>query len=414
MKITLKNAWLASILLSSAAAFAAQASFEEGLRLKNAKRLPEAAQVFKQLTVADPGDVAATEQLALVESWLNHFDASISAWRRVLALDPHREGARVSLARVLYWKGERAEALQLIGAQLAAQPSDYDAQVLQGDVLMADGRAGAARESYMKAQALHHGAQDGDLNRKIAGAVEPSRWRMDLGGVRDHFNNVRGNESASYAQLGYTLSQNAGVYLHYDWMREFKVEDQGIVAGGYWRASHALLLTGEAGGTLDTAEFRPNALVVLGAEWLSSARAQPLLGVRYMHYDLTKNVADPTGPALKAGKVTTVTPGIRLMAPGIGNVELRYGFTNNLDGSDTGVAQARLNFDPLQRFTPYLALAHGKEALPPLPPATLTVVSAGAVYDYSANFSARLDVAYEHRPDFYDHETMALGFSYKF
>lgn len=401
--------WVLSLLLSSGVAFASQASLEEGLRLKNAKRLPEATAVFKQLVTADPADVAALEQLAVVESWQNHYDASIAAWRRVLGIEPQRAGAQVGLARVLYWKGERKEALQL----LDAQSNDYDTQVLRGDVSMADGRPGEARAAYQKAQGLGH-ADDGDLRRKIAGAVEPSRWRMDLGGVGDHFNNVRGNESASYAQLGYTMSQTAGVYLHYDWMKEFKVTDQGLTAGGYWRALPHLLLTAEAGATIDTAEFRPDSMVTVGAEWLDSQTVQPLLGFRYMRYDLDANLALPGLAVASKGSVTTVTPGLRFIAPSFGNVEVRYGYTHNLDGSHTGVEQVRLNFNPIQRLTPYFAAAHGKEALPPQPAATITVVSAGGVYDYSANLSARLDLAYEHRPDFYDHETVALGVSYKF
>lgn len=404
--------WIGVFIVVSEVALAGEVSMQEGLRLKEAQQLPAASAVFREMVAHDPLDIAATEQLALVESWQRHYDLSIDEWRRVIELQPDRPGAKASLARVLYWKGERAAALRILDEQLAANPADSDALVLRGDVLLADGRAGDARRTYLQAQSQR--GQSTELSRKIASAAEPPHWHLDLGGAYDHFNNARGNEDAQYAQIGYALSSKAGIYLHYDRLHEFGATDQDILGGGYWRVAPQLLLVAEAGGSIDKPDFRPDTQFAVGAEWLGSRTVQPLLGYRYLRYNLTTNLGTAGAAVGGKGNVSTVTPGVRLIAPRYGNLELRYGFTRNVDGSNTGVEQLRINIDPIDSFTPYIAAAHGKEALPPQPPATFTVLSAGGVYDFTASMSARLDLAYEHRPRFYDHQTVALGLSYKF
>jgi len=398
-----------ALLLIANAIWAAPATFEEGLRLKNAQQLQQSAMVFKQVVAADPGNVAALEQLAIVYSWMNQYDESIAVWNRVIQLDGNRAGVRVSLARVLFWKRDREQSLTILNAELQRHPKDADALALRGDVLLAEEQFRAARQSYQ--QALQAGGSSSELEKKIANALEPPKWRIDAGYSSDHYSNERGTESGQYAQVGYSITAHDGVYFHYDHLKEFGVTDNSYWLGLYGLIGSSLSLTGEFSIT-PNAYFRPSTLFNVNAELVQSTTWQPLLGIRYMHYD-TKPI--PNTPAVGGqGNVTTVTPGLRYIINTVGNVEVRYGLTHNIDGSNTGVAQGRFNIDPVGAFTPYIAIAHGKEALPPQPAATFTVVSAGGVYQFSSRWSGRLDVAYEDRKDFYNHSTVALGASAKF
>jgi len=397
------------LVLSTSTVWAAPATLEEGIRLKNARQLSQAAMVFRQIVAANPNNVAAYEQLATVEAWLNQYDESIGAWNRVIQLDPNRAGALVSKARVLHWKGDRSQALDILNLQLQLHPNDYDALVLRGDVLLAEEHYTAARASYLQARRSGHG--DADLEKKLASAAEPPRWRIDAGFSVDHYSNERGTENGQYIQAGYSITPHAGVYFHYDHLKEFGVVDNSYWLGAYGLIGSAVSLTGEFSVTPNP-YFRPSTLFNVNAEFVGSKVWQPLLGVRYMYYD-TKPIPNTTAVGGQ-GNVTTVTPGLRYIIPDVGNIELRYGYTRNIDSTNTGVAQGRFNFDSFGDFTPYVAIAHGKEALPPQPAATFTVVSGGGVYQINSRWSARLDVAYENRKDFYNHSTVALGGSAKF
>lgn len=380
----------------------AAASYEDGLRYKQEEKFTEAAAAFSDVLTREPDHVKALQQLATVQGWLNRYDASIATWRRLLALAPREAAAHVGLARVLYWKGERAEALRELDSALSLKPGDTDTLILKGDVLLADGQAGAARTVYLEARALR--GADAELDKKIERAMLPKLWRLDAGYIADDYSSVRGSEDSSYAQLGYAVSANTSLYLHFDRINSFGAVDQGVSVGGYFRVAPWLLLNAEAGTTPDKPDFRSKSNAVLNAEFLLDGPVQPLLGLRYLRYDAS---AFSTG-----GKVTTVTPGLRLLA-GSASIELRYGYSDNLDGSKTGVFQSKLSLER-ENYSPYLAYAAGEEALPPQAKADVQVVGAGCVFNLSPSWGARVDLTHENRKNTYTHNALGLGLTYRF
>lgn len=373
------------------------ASYDDGLRYKREQKLEQAAAAFTDVVSRDPGNLLALEQLAIVQGWLNRYDASVASWRKAIALAPKKPDYHVGLARVLYWKKDRAEALRELEIALKLAPRDADALILKGDVLMADGRPSEARAAYVQAQTLR-GGDDEALERKIAGAVAPKSWRLDAGYIADSYDAVRNNENSSYLQLGYALSPATTIYARLDRYFSFEAVDGGVSIGGYFLTAPWLLLNAEIGTTPGTVDFRSDETATLNAEILLDGPVQPLLGVRFLRYE--------------QGDVTTVTPGLRLLfAPA--TLELRYGYSNNTDDSKTGVVQARLSFD-LDRYAPYLAYASGEEALPPLAKADITVLGAGCVFNLSPSWGARLDYSREDRKDTYIHDAVGVGLTYKF
>lgn len=383
--------------LAVMATLASAATYEDGIRLKSQQQLASAAAVFAEVAAREPNNVLAREQLAIVLGWQGRFDESIRAWQQAIVLAPNKADYRLGLARVLYWQGKRRAALQSIDNGLQLQPGNAEAHKLKGDVLLAEGEISAARASYLQAQTL--APQDAELASKISRAVEPRRWRLDAGFNYDHYSNARGSENSRYLQLGRRVGKGGDVlYGRYDGYDNFNRLDDGLTVGSYWLPHPKLLLNLEAGRTLGTADFRPKTQFLVNAEWLLAGALQPLLGFRYFDY--------------RNGSVSTITPGLRAQFANT-TAELRYGLTDNIDGSSSGVFAARLSFaEP--GYAPYLAFTRGKEALPPQAKARITVVGAGVVVDLGPAWGMRLDYSYEDRKDIYKHHTLGAGLTYRF
>ncbi|MDP1907564.1 MAG: YaiO family outer membrane beta-barrel protein, partial [Hyphomicrobium sp.] len=315
-----------------------------------------------------------------------------------VAIEPESSELRLGLARVLYWSEQREAALTELETVLRGDPANYDALLLRGDVMIAQGDRSGARAAYEQARDAKPGNDDRDIAVLLARTDAPLRSRIDSGYAYERFNSARGNESGSYVQSGTAVGDSLSAYLRWDRLDQFDSIDNQYVAGAYWNLAPRWLLFAEAGGAPD-ADFRPRVQAQTAVEWLRQGFVQPLLGFRYFGYAF--------------GEVRTLTPGLRLPGLGIGDLELRYAFSRNTDESHTGVATARYSWTR-GRFSPYLAIYDGEEALPPQPEARFTTYAAGCVVNLDRNWSARLDYAYENRPDFYIHHTAALGLTYRF
>lgn len=383
--------------LSLLATAALAATYEDGLKLKSQQQLASAASVFAEVAAREPRNVLAREQLAIVLGWQSRFDESIAAWQQAIALAPHKADYHLGLARVLYWKGNHLEALRTLDTALRLDPRSADAHKLNGDVLLAAKEPLAARAAYRQAQQLN--PDDAELATRISRTDAPLLWRLDAGYTYDHYDNARKSENSRFVQLGRRLGQAGDVlYARYDGYDNFGSIDNGITLGTYWLPHPKLLLNLEAGRTLGTADFRPETQFQINGELLLDGLLQPLLGYRYFKYD--------------NGTVTTITPGLRLSFSGT-VVEARYGITDNIDGSSTGVFAARLSFED-EGYSPYLAFTTGSEALPPQAKADITVFGGGVVFDLSPAWGARVDYSYEDRKDIYKHHAVGAGLTYRF
>lgn len=127
-------------------------SYQAAMQLKQDNRAAEAEAAFAEIVKQEPNNLAAIEQLAIVQSWQNKFDLAVGNFKRALNIDASYSSARLGLARVSYWQGERAVALTEIGHVLEEQPAVADNWILKGDILMTDAQPGQAREAYLKAK----------------------------------------------------------------------------------------------------------------------------------------------------------------------------------------------------------------------------------------------------------------------
>ena len=388
---------LVLLLASLAGAPSRAATLEEGLRLKAKGKLPEAADVLEKVAAAEPRNPEALGNLATVQGWLHRFDDSVRSWQKALRLQPNNLDFRLGLARVLYWKHDFSKAAAELAKVLAVQPDYGEALSLRGDVLLAWGDVDGARQSYRHAQTLAPG--DAELERKLQAAAGPPKWRLDAGFVSDNYTNFRRAERAAYAQVGRMFGRSDTLWLRYDWLNEFSKVDTTLQLGGAYLAGENLLILAAAGFTPEN-DFRPGSQWDLGLEVPGLPGFTPLLSYRALAYD--------------DGTVHSITPGLRVQALPWASVEAKYGWSRNIDHTTTGVGQGRLDFTIGDRWAPYVAIAHGREDLPPQRTAVFTYYVAGGVCNITPTFSIRVDYSHERRPEFYAHNSIVGGVTLKY
>jgi YaiO family outer membrane protein len=129
----------------------------------------------------------------------------------------------------------------------------------------------------------------------------------------DDYSNARGSEHSQFVQLGRQVGRGKdSLYLRYDRIQNFGVQEQALSVGSYWLPQPSLLLHIEAGSAVGDHQFRPKQTLNVQADGLAHARIQPLLGYRQARY--------------REGMARTYTPGLRFNLPQL-QAELRYGQT---------------------------------------------------------------------------------------
>ncbi len=93
-----------------------------------------------------PGWVARWE-LARVLSYAKKYDESILEYRKLLREKPSLSKARIELANVLFWNGDREEALRVL-ERVGPEGLDEDARLLMADIYR-------TRKDYDKAEPLY-------------------------------------------------------------------------------------------------------------------------------------------------------------------------------------------------------------------------------------------------------------------
>lgn len=368
-------------------------TFEQGLALKRAEKLPEATAVFAALVEANPRDVAALEQWATVLGWQQRYDESIAGWRRALEIAPSNPAFGTGLARVLYWKGALDEARTRIAQTLSAAPDSFDALVLAGDIAAAQHDPAAAHGFYQRAQQQDPTVPD--LRVKLERTGSPLTSRVDIGGSLDHYNNYRQQEGSAFVQVGTQASENAYLSLGLEQVHQFGFADRRLGLNLDYRASPALTLSARGAVT-------PGASVLADWEAWGGAdlRVLPWLSLlatgRFFSY--------------ASGPVGTYGPGVRL-DQGRYSLQLQMGFTRAPAGLSESF-QARLTTAITDRLGLVLVFARGNEAIPRVAPAVSTVGAAALIFTVTRNWGLRLDYAYEVRD--YAHNTLALSANYRF
>jgi tetratricopeptide (TPR) repeat protein len=380
-----------------------QVLFNSAMELKrNAKHL-EAEEMFVRIIKAEPNNLAVIEQLAIVQSWQKKFDFSIDNFNKVLSIDEHFTGARIGLARVLYWKGEYEFALSEIQQVINDQSNVSDHWILKGDILMADDKPIDARKSYLQAKRILGTQIDSSLESKINHAQPIRKWRLDAGYISDSYSADRVDGHSSYMQVGYNPADKITVYLRGEEYFSFDRTDTGVVFGTYFMPHESILVNGEYYANNNQVNFRPSKQISLNTDFIFNNVWQPLLNIRQAIYSINDG---------SNGDVTTITPGLRYIN-GNATFEFRHARSTNTNDTTTITNSLKLNMT-YDSFTPYIFYTNGEEGIPPLAVAEISIIGAGAVFQLNNNMGLRIDLSREDRKNSYIYNALGAGISVYF
>ncbi len=429
---------LATALVLWSGVAAAAGTFEEGLALKQQQNFEGALRIFREIAAQDPSNLAALEQQAILEGWTSRFDESAATWRRLIGLEPEKISHRIGLARVLYWKGGRDEALSELETVLEREPRNREALVLAGDVAAAGERPGQARDYYERAREFD--PNNTEISGKIARIPEVYRGRIDLGLTFDAYaGSPRDFENGQAVQIGYEIfrrrfTMSGGL----ERLHHFSATDLRLNLQGYVTPFDHALLSLRVAATPD-ADFLARAEYGGEAEYTIRGRVVPIFGFRFLDYQPVTGGSAPT----PTDTVILYSFGLRVMPLDWLTGEFRFGISDSRVEAGTPVPgsvaclagapavpcgteeitysyMAKLLFSFRERWHPYLGFSRGEENSPPLGIAVSTVVSGGIAADITSRLGVRLDYYFEDRGagsggvGGYKLNSLSTGFTAKF
>lgn len=383
----LARLWLCLGLLLAVRAGAA--SFAEAMEARKSGDHARAIALFRELSAAEPNNVAYLYQLGTVLGWENRYDESLEVFERALMLEPSDFELRIGRCRVLAWAGrlqeaeqslepvrrqypENAEVLNLMGrivmwerrfdaAQeifdgvLARHPNDVDALVGRGDVARFQQLYDEARDYYERARKLNPTAPE--IRGRVASVRRSGRWRLDLGHEWSFFPGYTYKDwRETRANLRLTVTRRTGVSAGFEHSSRFGLVDTRFSVGADHRFSDDLDGDVRLGVTPDM-DFLARRMLAVNAS-LRARRGTPewpatflLPGFRMSEYGL--------------GTAQTVSLGVRQYINNRLSVTPRYNLTRSLNGSWHSGWQIRLDGEPSDTRRWWVGYADGRESLSP-------------------------------------------------
>lgn len=408
---------------------------EEGRRLRQAGRLPEAEKVYRRALRLAPKDTDILVALGLVVGSSQRFDEAGQFFDRALAIKPGLLDARLGKVRLAIWQGDtprarlavdgvlatapdNVEALDLDGRialleadytragqsfrrALALEPRNAEALVGIGDVRRAEGDDEAARQAYGQALAIEPGSAD--IEQRLS-VPPPRKWRLDLGSEVSDLTNGLGDWTDSSAGLAYRLSPRTTISGHTRLATRFGHTDlqmEGRIDQAFTPVFSAYAL---AAVTPD-ADFLARYSIGAGASWQVVAPAKAF-GPLSLNIDARYDDFADTS-------VTSIQPWVQgYVLDGRLGLSARWVHAQDDIGTraDGYVLRADLAVTP--RFNVFAGYADAPEiddgALVP----TRTVFG-GISFDVSDPLTLRASIAHEERPTF-DRNIFGLGLTARF
>ena len=408
---------------------------EEGRRLREAGKLPEAEKVYRRALKLAPKDTDILVALGLVAGSSQRFDEAVHFFDRALAIEPGLLDARLGKARLAIWEGDTPRARAMIDGVLAAAPDNVEALGLDGRIALLEGdhrRAGqsfqrvlaleprnaealvgigdvrraegddeTARQAYTQALAVEPGSAD--IEQRLA-VPPPRKWRFDLGSEVSDLTNGLGDWTDSSAGLAYRLSPRTTISGHTRLATRFghtDVQLEGRIDQAFTPAFSAYAL---AAVTPD-ADFLARYSVGAGASWQVVAPAKAF-GPLSLNIDARYDDFADTS-------VTSIQPWIQgYVFDGRLGLSARWVHAQDDTGTRADGYVLRADLAVTQRFNVFAGYADAPEiddgALIP----TRTVFG-GISFDVSDPLTLRASIAHEQRPTF-DRNIFGLGLTARF
>jgi len=230
-------------------------------------------------------------------------------------------------------------------------------------------------------------------------AAEHPAWRLDVVGLVDEYSAQRDRENQVDLALGRRLANGWTPVASYSHEHRFGTNDDRFEA---WMYTPGF---GPAYGWISLAATPDNDFL---ADWegLLGAEAEWASGT-----SLTGRVQYCSYPDER-----TTTPTVALRQQLSPWLAIDGGYTLGLsDVEETvGTALAGIAVTMNDRWNARLGGTHGRENVPPLPPADVDTLCGTLRWQMTDRLGWRTDVTYEHRQDFYERLGVSLGATVRF
>lgn len=408
---------------------------EEGRRLRQAGKMPEAEAVYRRALKLSPKNTDILVALGLVVGSSQRFDEAGQFFDRALAIKHGLLDARMGKVRLAIWQGDTPRARALIDEALASAPDNVEALGLDGriallegdhkraeqsfqrvlalepknaealvgigDVRRAEGDDEAARRAYTQALAIEPGSAD--IEQRLA-VPPPRKWRLDIGSEVSDLTSGLGDWTDSSAGLAYRLSPRTTISGHTRLATRFgrtDVQLEGRIDQAFTPAFSAYAL---AAVTPD-ADFLARYSVGAGASWQVVAPAKAF-GPLSLNIDARYDDFADTS-------VTSIQPWIQgYILDGRLGLSARWVHAEDDSGTRADGYVLRADLAVTERFNVFAGYADAPEiddgALIP----TRTVFG-GLSFDVSDPLTLRASIAHEERPTF-DRNIFGLGLTARF
>lgn len=371
----------------------------EGDELRQAGRLPEAEELFREALALRPDDVDVMVRLAGVLVGLGRIDEARILYEEVVDRAPGYLDARIGLARIALRQQRYSDAEAGFRDVLVVEPGNVDALVGLGDTLRALRREKEARAAFLSASEL---APDDAAVRARLEAAPAYAWRLDLGGEYSILTDGRPDWTDNTLTLTRIFSDDTSAALSVRTVNRGAGTDIQIGARLDRRLSEGLSLYGAFAATPE-ADVLPRTSFAVGAVLSAASYTHSLSGVTFdmeAKHDRYSDL-DVTTFGLGAAYRLSETIGI-------------YGRWIHAGGAGVDVDGylARLDVSPADRLTGFI----GYSDAPEIAVGSFVDVQTfftGWAYDFSDELTLRTSFAYERRQAF-DRSTIGLGISYRY
>ena len=217
-------------------------SFDEAVRLANDNDNEAALVAFQRRAAADPNDHAARLWIARLHERLRHPDLAESVYRSVLLEDPSNTDARLGVGSMLLRRNAAGEAITLLEA--AAPPASESAAtlVLLGRAHRMAGHDARAIEYFERGLAIEPSASH---RNHLETARLAYYHRIETRGLTEQFSENTPDSRGGNAAINYRLNDEVRVLARFEAQRKFGVSDQRGGGGAEWRWTPAATLRGQ-------------------------------------------------------------------------------------------------------------------------------------------------------------------------
>ena len=362
-----------------------------------------ALAIAAALLTAAPAAAADAQQLyrdGVAARHAGDAERAIDLLGACVAAEPRNADAQLQLGLAFSAAGRDSEAEAALRRTLEIAPGYDDARIALARIAQRRGDRAAAAEAL--AQVAPGNAEAATLRAKLAAGATAYRWRVDVDGSYSAVGSGRSDWKDGSVQLRYQRSADSAVAIGLETSSRFGHSDTYGEVRLDQRLSNAVTAYVTAGGT-PNADFRPEWQI--GAGGSAQLRSGPAA---------TVVTVDARQAHFEAGDIQTVSPGVEQYVAG-GRAWLSGRWINIFDerGHHRSGWLARGDLLASERLRLFAGVADAPDVSEGVVVDTFSLFG-GVSADLSQRLSLRLSLGHENRESGADRTQIGVGAGFRF